>query len=532
MINYMIGDSVMEMLENENDEIEILELNDDKKEKVIEQKEEKDSIKEEIKKTKKELKKEKKEEKKKQKVEKKQEKKERKAKKKEAKNIEKASGKRKMRTGEKVFFFINLLIILGILGFYTYRTVYYYKISHDVNTDITLKDKILSFGKVIYKDDGLYEKNGNYYFKGEDVDNYVFYSGRMFRIIEINNGIKAIEDETLTSLVWTVDSSYEESIIYSWLKDHYINTLKDYEVYLKESNWCNESIDIENYECEETIKDYAGLLSTEEYLRAGGKNSYLNNGTFFWTGNQDDDHKALYVNNEGSINNMNAKEDNYFSYGIRGVITFKEDLLLVKGEGTKDDPYIIEDEPGVLIRDKAVGSYVNYNGETFRILNVDEDGVQLILDGVLEEKRGYYDTFNYLNGEYLNKFNTEELVKINYGSSDYNLNSKYNINTDKSSSNYVIIPSIGDLFINEYGDYWLTNVQDYGKSLFYTIDDNAMFFADLSNNSHGIRPIIKVSSKLIVEDGNGMKENPYILGEEKDALGDESAQGEEHVEED
>ena len=419
-----------------------------------------------------------------------------------------------MTKKEKIFFIINLLIILGIIGYYGYRTIYYYKISHEINVDVTLKDKILSFGKIVYQNDGLYEKDQQYFFKGIDVDNYIYYSGRMFRIIEINNGIKAIDEETLTNIVWTVDTDYEKSHINGWLKDKYLNSLKDYEAYLKKNSWCNEAVDVENYQCNETIEDFVGLLSTEEYLRAGGKNSFLNNETYFWTVNQDLDHKALYINRDGGINNLNAKDEQYFSYGVRGVITFREDLLLLKGEGTKDDPYIIEDEAGILIKDKMIGSYVKYNNEKYRVLNIDEDGVELIFDGLLEEKKNYYDAMKYLNDEYLKKFNMDELVKINYGVSEYSNNNNYSWLTEKKDSYYAIIPSIGDLFLNEYGDYWLSNSQNHSQSLFYTLDDNQMFFADLQYNIHSIRPIIKIKGDLIIDSGNGTKNNPYVIGDE------------------
>ena len=430
------------------------------------------------------------------------------------KKKKKKKEKRKMRTGEKIFFILNLLILLGIAGYYGYRTIYYYKISHEVNTDITIKDKLLSFGNVVYQNDGLYEKGDVYYFKGKDVNNYLYFSGRMYRIIEINNGIKAIEEETTTNLIWSIDTGYNESNIYNWLKNNYINSLKDYEAFLKENSWCNEAVDIENYKCEEKTEDFVGLLSTEEYLRAGGKNSYLNNETYFWTINQDEDHKALYVNNEGTINNLNAKDEEYYSYGIRGVITLRDDLLLVKGEGTKDDPYIVEDEAGVLIKDKAIGSYVKFSDEKFRILNIDDDGVELILDGVLDEQRGYHDAIKYLNNEYVKKFNIDNLVKIKYGYSEYNLNSKYSIERDKKDSYYAIIPSIGDLFVNEYGDYWLSNGKNFIMGLFYSIDENEMFFADLSSNTHKIRPIIKVKGDLIISEGDGTLNSPYVIGEE------------------
>ena len=184
--------------------------------------------------------------------------------KKDKKN-KKIKEKRKLKKSEKIFLIVNILIIFGIIGIYAYRTIHYYKLTHNVIENLTIKDKLTALTNITYQNDGLYEKDGYYYFKGSNVDNYVFYSGRLFRIISVNNGIKMIEDSTNTNLVWDLNSEYSDSMIHSWLTN-YVNTLKDYEDYLIKNKWCNESIDVENYQCKKTINDYVGLLSTEKLM--------------------------------------------------------------------------------------------------------------------------------------------------------------------------------------------------------------------------------------------------------------------------
>ena len=138
--------------------------------------------------------------------------------------------KKKLRIGEKIFLIISILFIIGCFIFYGYRTYHYYHLTHDEVKNITLKEKLTALNNLAYQNDGLYEKDGYFYYKGSNVDNYVFYSGRLFRIIDINDGIRMIEDETSTNLVWTISSDYENSNIYKWL-NNYLNTLKDYEIY-------------------------------------------------------------------------------------------------------------------------------------------------------------------------------------------------------------------------------------------------------------------------------------------------------------
>jgi hypothetical protein len=321
-----------------------------------------------------------------------------------------------------------------------------------------------------------------------------------------------ILDDTTTNLVWGMQDKYSESTIYNWLNDYY-KTLKDSEVYLKENNWCNEKIDVSDYQCKDTISNYVGLLSTNDYLQAGGKNSYLNNETYYWTLNLDKDGKSLYINKEGSINNLSSNEENYFSYGIRPVITLKEDLTIISGDGTKDDPFIIEDLGKALLKDNSIGSFVKYNNDEFRILSVDDDGITLIYNGVLEIEKNFNDTMKYLNSEYLKKFDKEELVKINYNINEYNLSNKYNYLSDNKNSDYVVIPKIGDLFINDYDGYWLNNISDSKLGLNYIIDENKMLFGDLKSNKHLIRPIIKLNNDMVVNIGNGTKNDPLMVGD-------------------
>ena len=431
------------------------------------------------------------------------------------KEINDVKKNKKFGIGEKAFLTFSILFILGCFAFYGYRTYYYYHLTHDVVKNITLKEKLTGINNITYQNDGLYENDGYFYYKGSNVNNYVYYSGRLFRIIDINDGIHMIENETLTNLIWKVDSNYENSSIYKWL-NNYLSTLKDYERYLKKSQWCNEQIDLNNYECNNTISSYVGLLSTKDYLKAGGKNSYLNNETYFWTINEDLEGNPLYVNSEGNINNLYKKDDNYFSYGIRPVITLNDDTIIISGDGSKNSPFIIEELGNALLKVNSIGSYVKYYGDVYQILNIDDDGISLIYDGVLDREMKYDDVIKYLNNEFIKKYNKDDLVMINYNVSEYSLSNKYNIDNKNNKKNYVTIPNIGDMFLNKYNNYWLNNYSDNKLGLYYILDENHMFFADLKSNTHQIRPIIKLNIETVVSSGLGTKDEPLIIGEEGD----------------
>ena len=426
-------------------------------------------------------------------------------------NVSENKKKNKLQKGEKLFLIINIFIILSLIIYYGYRTVYYYKREHKKEDKITLKEKITNISNITYKDDGLYEKDNYFYYKGKNVNNYVYYSGRMFRIISIDDNIKVIEDNVSSNLVYGLNKKYDESIIYKWL-NNYLKTYKDYDMYLTENNWCNNSVDINNYSCNDDLNSFIGLISTEEYIKAGGVSSYLNNNEYFWTINFDDN-SPYFVNNSGNINNYIKDDNNYFSYGIRPVITIRGNVEYLSGDGSKENPYLIDNSNAALLNDSSVGNYVKYNDYLFRIIDIKENDVTLILNDSIDVEKKYKDSINYLNNEFIKKFNKDDLVKQELITNIYNYSNNYDYEKEiKKEDLYITIPKIGDLFINNSNNYWLSTISDEKINTHYIIDENNMYFGDLEDKLYKIRPIIKLKGDIIIKEGNGMIDTPLIIG--------------------
>ena len=135
-------------------------------------------------------------------------------------------------------------------------------------------------------------------------------------------------------------------------------------------------------------------------------------------------------------------------------------------------------------------------------------------DGVLEVEKTYNEVYKYLNNEFIKKLNKNDLVKNTYYINEYSFNNKYVWDNKNKKSDYVIIPSIGDMFLNETNNYWLNDYSDNKLGLYYTLDENNMFFADLSGNKHYIRPIIKLKNDITISGGTGVKNDPLVIGKE------------------
>ena len=60
----------------------------------------------------------------------------------------------------------------------------------------------------------IYKEDDNYYFKGKNVDNYVYYYGNLYRIVSVtNDGIKLISNDSVTSMVYGVNKVFSTSSV-------------------------------------------------------------------------------------------------------------------------------------------------------------------------------------------------------------------------------------------------------------------------------------------------------------------------------
>ena len=428
--------------------------------------------------------------------------------------------KKRTKLWEKIFVIASIIVIIVIIGIYAYRTIYYYKKTNITPEGAKLIDIVANQMNVVYSGDGLYkDKDTNeFYYYGKNVDNYLLYNGLLWRIISSNdNGLKIITDDSITSLVWGKEASYEKSSIYKWLnEDVFQNILPDD---IPSSNWCNNAIDINSYSCSTFVSAKIGLITTKEYLLSGGINSYLNNNTYFWTLNESTDLKAYYVHSEGGINNEVSSGSNYYSYGVRPVINLSKDTPYLSGTGTQNDPYTTEDNQEIALNDHSIGTYVRYQGYTWKVSEITDTYTKLILDGYLMDenkekvKLSYNKVNSYLNDTFLTKLNKDNLVKLDFIVTEYNNSTSYNYQNKKNTiSSYVALPKVSDLFITEYDNVWLNTYANTSQKLVYTTNKSSSLFADLESSENYLRPVIALKNGLIIASGNGTKDNPFTLG--------------------
>lgn len=436
---------------------------------------------------------------------------------------------------KKLLIILNIILIFGILEFYICRLIHFYRIENPkVNSDISLADYITLDKNIAVSGSGLYQKDDKYVFIGNDVNNYLYYSGILWRIIEINDdSIKLITDDIQTSIFWGHNLDYSNSYIRKWLNldantsytGIFFQNLNNPELYLNKNDFCYGKVLDARYNCEKKQNDYIGLLTINEYERARGKDSYLNINSYFWTINTSDDN-IWYVLDTGELNDNAFTEQNYYSYGVRPVINLKKDINFISGDGSLDYPYIIDKNYSNLLSSKRVGGYINYSGYKFRIIENDKSNVKVALDGFITVNgenlslnfSDYNPDFNiydgigfYLNNDFYNSLtNKDYIVNSKWYNGIYinDYTSVYNSYVDAN----VGLLKVGDFYINDYQNYYLLNRNNIEDLTVYKVVEGNKLYADLINTGAFVRPALVLRGDVIVISGDGTKNNPYIIG--------------------
>ena len=291
----------------------------------------------------------------------------------------------------------------------------------------------------------------------EDIDNnYVWYSGKLWRIVLINpdNSIKLITDDIITNINFGInggdDSFYTDnenkSFMYQWLNEDFLDTLYNYEnIIVTNSKWnvlkeYSNDISAPIVEGADNVKSYiapVGLLNSYEYYRSwknyDPSNGYLNTGYYWW---------LLNPLEASCVWTVDATGDAWCSTldgvtGVRPSINLKSDVLFAGGLGTKSDPYKIvgdKEKPinnTTLLSTRTSGEYVKFNNELYRIVSTQNNITKI-------NKNDYVrDTSN-------NVLTKQFSTSITYGGGtsddywDYYLNNTWYNNLDTNSKNMIV----------------------------------------------------------------------------------------------
>ncbi len=402
------------------------------------------------------------------------------------------------------------------------------------------------------ENDSIYSYLGGTYFSGSASNNYVYYSGFMWRIMGINEdgSIKLIADEPVTTLNFGDANNYDESYANEWLNNYFISRLK-YSDFLVEESACyvpSDNVNISQDACESLNESALGnskvtLLSLYEYNMSILNNyTYLRSGFIFATSTYSStlSDKLFKVLADGSIT---ADSKNSMHY-IRPVISLMPESTITGGDGTKNIPYMLfKSSTNIVESDNrtlnsinlAIGDYISLNDKIYRVVESNNSETKLILNELYEVAEvDYSSTFGsssvfntnegvagYLKDSlYFDQYtNLNGIVKTTFwyqGDSTVASTNYKNSSLAKTNILYGIsvgIPKIGEILTapvygSTIGEFW--TMSKSSNTEVYVVTETGSVPKNVSLSSY-IRPVIVIEAEALIRGGIGTNTNPYII---------------------
>ncbi len=410
------------------------------------------------------------------------------------------------------------------------------------------------------------------YFQVKVYNNYIWYSGFLWRIMGINadGSVRLIIEENVTAIPWGAEDTalnYDGSHAKDWLNNYFYSRLKGNDI-IVEQTWCSETVtDVSSARTNcsnnlSTEKAKVGLISLDENNLAGADSSYLVNQQVFWTLTPYDGSRAWLVNitgrNSGSVDAAG---------GLRAVINVNSNVTITGGNGTlgatwssSAGPYILNEDKSIEVTGKlnekaTSGEYVLYAGKKYRVVDKDSNGnTKLILDGYYEENGSVYEmeygsnnTFSITTGigqklnsdvlEWLvassDTENRDKLVtNYTWHQNEFTSGGNYTISLEENSPTRSINATVGLIRIGEMlsgqsssiltkgyttassfgnaNDYW-TMTPGTSSSYAWYVSFAGVGVSDSVSDAYGLRAVIVVNSNVTITGGNGTWSSPYEI---------------------
>ena len=422
--------------------------------------------------------------------------------------------------------------------------------------------------EVVLADQGengdTYDDGTDTFITGTDPNNYIWYSGKLWRAVSVNNEAGTTKLVTQWNISATTynpakQTNFEGSYMEDWLNDTsvdgFLGNLRDYENFVVTDAVWDATLDatslgsITRPNGEATVTDAVGLLNMYEYQSSnnGGTNGYLNNGLYFWTLTPNSSSIVRNVNSYGYASSRGPSRTS----GVRPSINLKSSIKIVDGDGTIDNPYRLNGDndtnlSGTLLSSRYSGEYIKFGNDEnnlYRIVSHENGTGTKIVSAEPLKSSGEFITMNFgsnttfsstntigtfLNGEYLTNYvdstysnmiedsTTWYLGSVGSGTS-YKLakytNATDNILTSSTTTTKVGLLRLGELMAGQFDrysnneDYW--TLTPYSSSDVRSVDDDGRDYN--SSKSRGVRPSMNLKSSVQITSGTGTESDPFVL---------------------
>ena len=413
-------------------------------------------------------------------------------------------------------------------------------------------------------EENQYDDGVDTFITGEDPNNYIWYSGKLWRAVSVNNEAKTTKLVTqwnISAVTYSSGSTdFEGSHMEDWLNDTsvdgFLGNLRDYENFIVTDTIWDATLDntalgsITRPNESTTVSKAVGLLNVYEYQSSnnGGTDGYLNNELWWWTLTPYSASSVRFVSSGGNASNFNPSG----SYGARPSINFKSSVRIVDGNGTIDNPYRLEGDndtnlSGTLLNTRYSGEYVRFGNDEndlYRIVSHENGtGTKIVSADPLKDS-GAFKTMNFgsdtvfsstntigtfLNGEYLTNYvggdysnMIEESTTWYLGTVGSGVSYKIAKYTDTAMSGHatsteskVGLLRLGELMASQFDNYgnntnyW--TLTPYSTSHMRIVGDDGNAYIISPSNAYGIRPSLNLKSNVVITSGTGTKNSPFQI---------------------
>lgn len=431
--------------------------------------------------------------------------------------------------------------------------------SSDVNTDVTgsyevvytIQDSLnnetrkIRTVNVVSRLESLVKKatNDSGVYTGINPNNYMYFSGMLFRILGVDgDNVRIVAEQDVSNVNY--------SAIDEWLDYYYDHINKKSKKYVVKNKYCNMNADDGSISSLTNCSSYTdeqevSILSASDINQAGPvADNYLYPNSISWVRNSKNDDEAYAVRNVFyNSDSQYMSFDKDYNFGVRPVITIQGDALVVDGDGTQANPYSIGDFESAstndLVNTRSTGEYISYSGILWRIIDVDNDGTTKVIANTTLYNNGervltYYDTnatskiYNPTQrgnvGYFINN-HASQFVDTEYFANKvvevpiYKNDIKYgNESTTKKYKVKLSAPDMYEMFSAfNYNDkamksYWLINSsrKQYTKAVISDI--GVVMYGNIYDyDEYGVRPVGYLDKDCVIVRGRGTVDNPYII---------------------
>ena len=407
-----------------------------------------------------------------------------------------------------------------------------------------------------------YDDGDDTFITGTDPNNYIWYSGKLWRAVSVNNEAKTTKLVTnnATAIPYSSGSGiYEASFVRKWLNDTsvdgFLYNLRDPEKFIVvDAVWdaTMNSSDLGNIEKpngKSIVTDAVGLLNTYEYQSVCNTTTfsscYLSSASLSYTLTPYNDTSINYVSSSG-INALNPTEQ---AYSVDPSVNLKNDIKIVGGNGTENSPYRLAGDndnnlSGALLNERYSGEYIKFgkgDNNLYRIVSHENGiGTKIVSnDSITALVFNYNRTAafsttstigSFLNNDYLNPENgyltSEQVSMIEDNTTwylggvgdgeDYKLakyaNGTDNVYTTDVTTAKVGLARVGELVsFNYYGSWTLTPYYTISNNIVQLSYGTQLYGYTVYTSAYGVMPVLNLKQNVVITGGDGTKNNPFTL---------------------